>query len=168
MRATTAGRPPIILQAHTAADLMTENPVSISETATLEEAVALLVDKGFSAAPVIDPAGRAVGVLSQRDVLIHDREREDYLDPVPRRFEDASLADRLGEPPAGFQVLRGDVTLVRDLMTPMVFSVAPQAPAGKVVEQMLAMKFHRLFVVDDDGVLVGVISALDILKRLHE
>jgi CBS domain-containing protein len=168
MTATTAGRSQIVLQAQNAADLMTENPVSISETATVEEAITLLVEKGFSAAPVIDQAGRAVGVLSQRDILIHDRERENYLEPIPRKFEDASLAEHLGEPPgAGFQVLRGDRTVVRDIMTPMVFSVSPEAPAAKVVEQMLAMKFHRLFVVDDDGILVGVISALDILQRLH-
>jgi predicted transcriptional regulator len=32
---------------------------------------------------------------------------------------------------------------------------------------MLARKIHRLFVVDDNGVLVGVISPLDILRRLH-
>jgi CBS domain-containing protein len=168
MTATTAERSPIVLQAQNAADLMTENPVSISETATVEEAIALLVEKGFSAAPVIDQAGRAVGVLSQRDILIHDRERENYLEPIPRKFEDASLAEHFGEPPgAGFQVVRGDGTVVRDIMTPMVFSVSPEAPAAKVVEQMLAMKFHRLFVVDDDGILVGVISALDILQRLQ-
>ena len=40
--------------AETAADLMTRNPVSISDTATIREAIAVLADRGFSAAPVID------------------------------------------------------------------------------------------------------------------
>jgi predicted transcriptional regulator len=31
---------------------------------------------------------------------------------------------------------------------------------------MLKLKVHRLFVVDENGVLVGVISALDILRHL--
>jgi predicted transcriptional regulator len=31
---------------------------------------------------------------------------------------------------------------------------------------MLALRVHRLFVVDRAGVLVGVISALDVLRRL--
>jgi CBS domain-containing protein len=151
-----------------ATDLMTKNPVSIRETATLKEAVALLVDKGFSAAPVIDNAGRAVGVISQRDVLIHDREEVDYLEPIPAGFDTRNLAERLGErDAAGFQVLRTDPTVVRDIMTPMVFSVAADCPAQQVVDQMLAMKFHRLFVIDDDGVLIGVISALDILRRVQ-
>jgi CBS domain-containing protein len=155
-------------QALAAQDLMTRNPVSIRENATLHEAVALLVDKGFSAAPVIDNAGRAVGVISQRDVLVHDREKVDYLEPVPADYDTEFLGERVGKSAgAGFQVVAPDSTLVSDIMTPMVFSVAPDCPAQKVVDQMLAMKFHRLFVIDDNGVLIGVISALDILKRVQ-
>jgi CBS domain-containing protein len=51
-------------------------------------------------------------------------------------------------------------------MTPVVFSVAPDAAAAKVVQEMVALKVHRLFVVENTGVLVGVISALDVLRRL--
>jgi CBS-domain-containing membrane protein len=60
-----------------------------------------------------------------------------------------------------------DGTLVRDLMTPAVFSVAPAAPAAQVVEQLLALRVHRLYVVEEDGTLVGVISALDVLRHLR-
>src|SRR5262249_49001743 len=62
----------MILEATTAKDLMWPDPVSIDESATIREGVAFLVDKGFSAAPVIDRAGRPVGVLSRADVLVHD------------------------------------------------------------------------------------------------
>jgi CBS domain-containing protein len=164
----TKARRQVAARPLTATDLMTKNPVSIPETASLKEAVALLVDKGFSAAPVIDDAGRAVGVISQRDVLVHDREHVDYLEPIPAGYDRRNLAARLGERGrAGFQVVRTDPTLVRDIMTPMVFSVAADCPAQEVVNQMLAMKFHRLFVIDDDNVLIGVISALDILRHVQ-
>ena len=49
---------------------------------------------------------------------------------------------------------------------PVVFSVAPQDSVTRVVGDMLALKVHRLFVVDD-GVLVGVISAFDVLRKLR-
>ena len=51
-------------------------------------------------------------------------------------------------------------------MTPVVFTVGLRTPAAKVVEQMVTLKVHRLFVVDDDLALVGVISALDVLRHL--
>jgi CBS domain-containing protein len=47
---------PLTLAAATAADLMTPNPVSIGQNATVKEAVAFLSDRGFSAAPVLDEA----------------------------------------------------------------------------------------------------------------
>ncbi len=52
-------------------------------------------------------------------------------------------------------------------MTPAVFSVTPQTPADKVVEQLVQLNVHQLYVVDEDQVLVGVVTALDVLRRLH-
>jgi CBS domain-containing protein len=156
------------LQVDTAAELMTENPVSVNEIATLREAMALLIDKGYSAAPVIDTAGRPVGVLSRSDLLVHDRETADHLREAPEYYDRHELkapgGERLG---AGFQVENVDHTLVRDLMTPAVFSVSPDTPASRVVSELLNLRVHRLFVVDDRGVLVGVISTMDILRHLR-
>jgi CBS domain-containing protein len=56
-RSVTATRR-LILDAATAADLMSPNPVSIGANATLKQAAEFLTAKGFSAAPVIDEAGR--------------------------------------------------------------------------------------------------------------
>ena len=47
----------LTLDTRTASDLMTASPVSLREGATFLEAVALLTDRGISAAPVIDEAG---------------------------------------------------------------------------------------------------------------
>jgi CBS domain-containing protein len=56
---------------------------------------------------------------------------------------------------------------VRDIMTPVVFSVTPETSAREVIEQFRSLKVHRLFVVDHDGALVGVISALDVVRGLR-
>ena len=72
----------------------------------------------------------------------------------------------VGRPGGGFQVERVDRTQVRDIMTPTVFSVTLTTPAAKVVQEMLALKVHRLFVVDANQTLVGVVSTLDVLRSL--
>jgi CBS domain-containing protein len=127
-----------------ARDLMTPNPVFIRGDATDEEAVRFLADKGISGLVVISESGRPLGVLSATDLLIHQRTRN------------ASSGERAKE----------DMTLVRDIMTPAVFSVRLDTPAKKVIEQMTALNVHRLFVVDASETVVGVISALDILQHL--
>jgi CBS domain-containing protein len=158
----------LVLRAARAEELMTPNPISISETATVKEAVAFLADKGFSAAPVVDDAGRPVGVVSQTDIVIHDRNKVEYLAPVPDYYQKTDLTTPTGEPlPSGFQVENVDRTLVGDIMTPAVLSVSPQDSVIRVVGEMVGFKVHRLFVIDDDGVLVGVISAFDVLRKLH-
>src|SRR5205085_10706665 len=99
---------PLLLAGETAGDLMTPNPVSIEQGATVAEAIALLTDRGLSAAPVIDEAGNPRGVISRDDVLIHERERLTA---------------------AGGQALAPDPSRVADLMTPTIFSVTADTAA---------------------------------------
>src|SRR5436309_9373054 len=116
--------PPImVLPALTAADLMTPNPVSLADVATVKEAIAFLIDRGIGGAPVIDEAGRPVGVLTQHDIVVHDREQVDHVGP-PEYDSGAPLPRSAWE---DFQIEKVDTTLVRDLMTPAVFSVPADA-----------------------------------------
>jgi CBS domain-containing protein len=142
MPATMTTEMPLTLQARTAADLMTPNPISVRDKGLVADAVTLLTRKGLHAAPVIDESGRPVGVLSYTDVLVHEHARRDAGS-------------------AGF-----DEALIRDLMTPAVFSVPVDAPAGRVVADMVALNVHQLYVVDTANVLVGVVTALDVLRHL--
>lgn len=126
----------LILRARTAAEMMTPNPFSIGQNATIREAAAFLTGRGISAAPVIDEAGRPVGVVSRSDLIV------------------------------SYQTVQTGRVPVQTLMTPTVFCVHPDAPAWEVVGMMVDLGVRRLFVVDDSGVLVGVISALDVLRHL--
>jgi CBS domain-containing protein len=146
-------------QGTTVAEIMTPNPRSIRADATLEEAVAFLVDTGYSAAPVIDEAGRPVGVLSRSDVVAYDRERLALPASAPLYFESADLiAEAMRTEEADLRV--------EYLMTPAVFAVAPDTSLAEAAEQLVALNVHRLFVVDPSGILVGVVSVLDLLSHL--
>jgi CBS-domain-containing membrane protein len=134
----------LVLDPLCAADVMRPNPMSLRAEATVSEAIAWLTEKGFSAAPVIDESGRPIGVVSRADILIHERER--------LRSALASAAD-----PA----------TVADIMTPAVFSVTLHTPVEQVVEQLLTLNVHQLYVVDAHPYLIGVISAHDVLRHLH-
>ena len=152
-----------VLWAETARQMMTPNPISIPADSTLHDAAVLLTDRGFGAVPVIDAAGRPIGVISRTDLVRHDREH--VLVESPSRL-DTKLAtgERIGK---GFQIERIDGALVRDVMTPIVLAVDPSTPASQVVTEMIGNRVHRLFVVDETRVLVGVISAFDIVRHLR-
>jgi CBS domain-containing protein len=159
---------PLTLHAETAEELMTPNPLSLYRDATIHEAATFLVNREISAAPVIDEAGRPVGVLSRADIVRYEGERVEHAVPVSEFEEHGELLLSSGERlKSGFQVEVAEQTLVRDIMTPVIISVVPTTPVLEVVAKLVAMKLHRLFVVDEAGVLVGVISTFDILRNLR-
>ena len=132
--------PPITLLAETAAEIMTPGPVSLEATATVAEAAQFLTARAFGAAVIIDAAGHAIGVVTKTDLLIHAREKSKGLED--------------------------DGTPVRNVMTPAVFSVRTDTSARSVIDQLLALNVHHLFVTDASGVVVGVISPVDVLRKL--
>jgi CBS-domain-containing membrane protein len=147
----------LTLHAQLAADLMTPDPISIRAEASANEVMSLFTDKAITAAPVIDQAGRPIGVVSRSDLLVHQVEQAKHRAGGPDyQFEPTQDADA---PP----VCKATVA---DLMTPAVFAVSPDTPVGRVVNDMVGLRVHHLFVVDDAGVLVGVISTMDVLKHL--
>jgi CBS-domain-containing membrane protein len=134
---------PLALAAGTAADLMHADVASIPHDSPFADALAFLIDHNVTAAPVVDVQGEPVGVLSVTDLLIHVRAcvSADGDGPV-----EAATADRL--------------------MTPTIFSVRSDTPAGAVVADLVRTKVHHLFVTDDGGKIVGVISTCDVLRHL--
>jgi len=161
MKAVPANRieAPLVLHAHTAADLMILNPISIRAEAGIAKAMALFTEKGITAAPVIDEAGHPIGVVSRSDLLVHQCEHEKHGAGKSDYFVAPTFEPKGTAKPAV-------VATVADMMTPAVFAVAPDTPVMRVVADMVGLHVHRLFVVDADGVLVGVISAMDVLKHL--
>jgi CBS domain-containing protein len=162
-KATQARPPATAWEKLQAKALMSANPVSLRRTATVREAIELLTDRGFSAAPVIDAAGRPIGVVSRTDILIHERE---HVRQAPMADVTEWAVCPLVRGREGFSIEIADPTMVEEIMTPIIFTVTLETPARDVVKQMLGLKVHHLFVVDDEEVLVGVISTLDILRNL--
>ena len=152
-RAIPASRSPA-----TAAKVMTPNPKSINRHATVRETAEILHEHGLHIAPVIDDAGRPIGVVSRTDLLDYWGRRRDRLTALAAGELNAASAPGPEEP--------GDELTVPEIMTPVVFGVRMNAPIASIVEKMIALEDRSLFVTDGDGVLVGTISVFDVLRHL--
>jgi len=123
----------------TAADLMQRRLHTVRPDAKIEDAVRLLLDKGHAAAPVVDAAGKLVGVVSEHDCI-------------------RVLVEAIAEGwPAG---------LVRDHMTQPVEAVAPDTDALVLADRFNQGRHRRLLVVED-GRLVGLIARRDLVRGLE-
>jgi len=122
------------------AELMQTNLKAIAADATVADAVDALTEAQVSALPVLDRFGRAVGVVSTRDVL-----RAESMCEAPE------VRERLFEK-----------TLVLEIMTPWPATIDPDVDVRQAAQEMLYLNAQRLF-VEFDGALVGVISQTDIV-----
>jgi CBS-domain-containing membrane protein len=137
---TATSEKPLVLSAETAADLMCAEVASLPKHSSFPEAIAFFIDRNVTVAPVVGDRGETVGVLSVTDLLIHVRQSAASHQIVPATVE--------------------------SLMTPTIFSVAPETPAEHVIADMIRSKVHHLFVADPDGRIHGVVSTCDLLKHL--
>jgi CBS domain-containing protein len=179
--------PDLTLRAVAAGDLMSPVQVLIAETATVEDSLRALAENRTAAAPVIDAAGRPVGVVSREDLLARQRRPSAGPERMPDYYTRPELSQRPdpavqrpGTPPpaqaagggscparpAGSQAHPVPPVTAGDVMAPLVFSVQSQTPARQVIEELVAWRIQRLLVVDREGCLIGVVHTFDLLNRL--
>ncbi len=114
---------------------------AVSHSLPIDDAIALLIEHGVTGVPVVDDAGKLLGILSEEHCLKLLAEGDERFER-PRR----SVADHL------------DAT---------VPTVSPDMDVYYVAGMFLRDRQHRRFPVVEDGKLVGVITRKDILKALE-
>lgn len=144
----------------TAGELMTPNPSSIHEYATLSAAANFFSDKQISAAPVINIAGRPVGVVGRTDLVRH----LSAMAMHSHALQEVHGQDGHSNRDNSKQQRDVQSAQVSEIMTPTIYAVPEDTPMPAVIDEMLGRGVHRLFVLDSDGLLVGVISTLDVLR----
>lgn len=120
-------------------DIMTKKVYTVEFDASAEEAAWGLTRRQIGAAPVRNKEGHVVGMLTSADLV----------DPAPQQWIKK-------EPTVG------------DLMDPDVFSVYQDDAALVAVHELATKDQHRLIVLDTENKLVGIVSAMDVVRALDK
>ncbi len=145
----------------TAADIMSRDVVSVSPDTTLREIANLLVEHGISGVPVVDRAGRVVGIVSEADLLNSEKRRVKL--PRTALFGVFPLPDDLVRETFD----EGTHLTAHDLMTRRVITLAADTAVRAVVSTMLERRVNRIPIVEDDK-LVGIVTRNDALRAIQE
>src|SRR5271165_3740058 len=117
----------------TVADVMTATVTSVPASLPILRALEHMKDAQIHHFPVVDEARRVVGIVSDRDLL-------GGLAGDARRSDPISAV------------------MSRDVVT-----VQRSTPAHEAVQLLIDRRFHALPVVDEAGVLVGLLTSRDVL-----
>jgi len=142
-------------------ELMNPDVVCVAPDATAREAEEMLVKRAVSGAPVVDPGGRPVGVISQRDLARHLSARA-TAGESGRFYTDVEEYQEIGQ-----QRIDRSSTPVSELMSTEVYSVTRETGVAVAANIMRERRIHRLLVTDR-GRLVGIVTSLDLLRIVEE
>ena len=144
-------------------EVMNPGVVTIRDDRSVSDLAAFLMENEISGAPVVDAKGKLVGVVSVTDI-VEQRTVDDDASPREREphWDEMTSARQLQR-----MRRKGDGVLVRDIMTPTVYTIPDDTLVSEAARTMIAGRIHRLFVTNG-GHIVGIVTTLDLLKLLAE
>ena len=126
----------------TVAKIMTEDVVTLSPEDSVHEAISAFTEHTFRHLPVVDDAGKLLGIVSDRDVL--------------RALARTAAADT--RRPA-----RADSFMTRDVRTG-----TPDMTLATAVQIVVFLRVNSLPIVDETGRLRGIVTTTDLLAALYD
>ena len=129
-------------------ELMTRDVVTARPDTPVRQAAALMAEHHVTSLPVLDDAGRLIGIVSEID-LVRDRLPRDprsHLRPGPGQQPDPAQH-------------------VRQVMTDQVCSLGEAADTAELAKLMVDNNLRAVPIVDGDR-LVGIVSRRDLLRTL--
>jgi CBS domain-containing protein len=145
-------------------DFMTRAVCTVTPETSIEALVALLLERGLSAVPVVDAEGQAVGIVTKTDLLRRYYDDAGTGEGAPRSVRTAEGVELDLGP--GFHALATGDASVSDVMTERVLHLPEDANVGHAAAVMAFEGVHRIVVTGADGRIAGILSALDILRWL--
>lgn len=131
-------------------EIMTPAPVTVRPELALDDLMTLFLDQNISRAPVVDETGKLIGLISKTDLLVDAYLRGD------------TDVDQRGDAGHGSHVHEVG-NIVRDVMTPVAYSLTATTSIGAAARRMLADNVHAAPVVSETGQVTGMLSATDVL-----
>jgi len=136
----------------TVASVMTSPAITVGPDTAFKDVVTLLADKKISAVPVVDETGHPLGVVSEADVMAK-QEFHGGNDTTPWWSGPRRRARRR----------KAVGVTAAELMTAPAITISAEEPVTRAARQLAEKRVRRLFVVDPDGVVIGVVSRHDVL-----
>ena len=134
-------------------EVMTREVVAVRERPPFHDLVRLLAKHRVSALPVVDGSGRVVGIVSESDLFL--RQVEPIRDGCGRLLE--GRRRRL-------ERVKAAGATAAEIMTAPAVTIRREEPVDEAARRMHDRGVKRLAVVNDIGVLIGIVTRGDLLK----
>ena len=119
-----------------ASDVMSDDVALCPWSATARDAALLMRERDCGSVPVVDARGRAIGMVTDRDLCLAALDHDARLEEIP----------------------------VAKIITRAPVTCAPDAPLETIERMMSKHRVRRVAVVGADETIVGMVSLADIIR----
>lgn len=140
-----------------AKDIMTRNVVTVPADAAIADAVRLMLENRISGLPVLDAAGRLVGMLTEGDLM---RRAELMTERRSWWLKGAAPSEQQAK-----SYVRAHGLKAGDVMTPNVTSVGEDEAVDRIATLLESHGIKRV-PVTRDGRVIGIVSRANLLRCL--
>jgi CBS domain-containing protein len=158
-----------------ARELMVDDVRTVSPDDDVSDVFRTFARHPFSGFPVVDDADRVVGVVTESDLVdLFEPEEETLWIPIGLPPFVDTLTYQVKPPWAdidlGVDLVRNAGRPVREVMTADPATVTADADVDDVLRLLSGddPNINRLPVVDDEGVLVGIIARQDVIRAFRD
>jgi CBS domain-containing protein len=144
----------------TARDVMTKDVLTFPPDMLSKRAAKLLLERGISAAPVVDALGTPIGMVSENDLLMREiGGRVRWSRWLELLAEGADQAQEF------LSYLKTYDRPVREVMVAPVITVAEDASVEAIASTLQKHRIKRVPVLRD-GRIVGIVTRADLVRAL--
>ena len=146
-------------------EYMDDDPATVTLDTTAEDVAKLLGEHELHGVPVVNEAGRAVGIVTEDDLVMADEEGDLHIPHYIQLFGGLVFL----ESTRGFErrLKKAMAATAKDLMTADPTTIEPDADVHEAGRVISSSGHNRLPVVEH-GRLVGVITRADVLRALTD
>jgi CBS domain-containing protein len=141
-----------------ASDIMVTDVVTVTPDQTVRDVASILLARRISGVPVVDKAGKLVGLVSESDLLRRAESGTEHQKSSWLRL----LLDREA---LVATYVKEHARKVEDVMTRRVITASPDEPVSEIAARLERNRIKRVPIVRD-GRVVGMVCRSDLMKLL--
>ena len=146
-----------------AQDIMTKDVITVHPQTPVRELATLLLNHKISGVPVVDEAGKVLGVVTESDLIFQNKKV--HLPTAVAILAAFLFLDRPEQLEQEMKKIAGSMAC--DICSAELISVTPETPLDELATLMAEKKIHTLPVLDG-GKLAGVIGKSDIIRTIAQ
>lgn len=146
-------------------DVMTTEVISVKPGTRLIKVARILQENKIHSLPVVNENGKLAGIVTEMDFFIKDAASSYLLKWIEliNEVKDESTATLENEDRFDRMI---DLQ-VQDIMTTECVTVDPGASVRELLDIFKETRFKSFPVVDKSGIIVGIISLVDVIKSME-